>query len=474
MAIFQCQIQIIKRSEGRSAVAAAAYRAAEKIENEYTGIVEDYSRKNWVEYSEIMLPENAPAEFRNRSILWNAVEKSEKSKNARLAREVMIALPLELSMEENIRLVQEFVQDTFISDGMVADINIHNPPLRDETGTPIDMKGNPVTDKKDMIFRNPHAHILLTVRPLDQNGKWTPKTQKEYICRRNDEIASFTAEEYRKAKNDGWEKQYQYYRGKEKVWLTPSEAYNENLIRVSKNPRCTLYGRRDEKTTRWNSKEAIIQYRQSWEKHMNQALERAGRPERVDCRSYQEQGTDTISGIHLGSHASKDKTSERYRMNEEIKKLNKTNKRIRETLDSLESQITEKSDSFYEALAEQLGKVESDIISAKYNLEVLQEQQNSLKGQSQKLHDSINRVQTARSNMLRKNQASQETISRLKEEQKAKFPVWSNRPAEIQNAIQAAQDSINFREQRFSKILEEERFSNFVDFQQESQILRQM
>ena len=456
MAIFQCQIQIIKRSEGRSAVAAAAYRAAEKIENEYTGIVEDYSRKNWVEYSEIMLPENAPAEFRNRSILWNAVEKSEKSKNARLAREVMIALPLELSMEENIRLVQEFVQDTFISDGMVADINIHNPPLRDETGTPIDMKGNPVTDKKDMIFRNPHVHILLTVRPLDQNGKWTPKTQKEYICRRNDETAAFTSDEYRRAKNDGWEKEYQYYRGKEKVWLTPSESYNENLIRVSKNPRCTLYGRRDEKTTRWNSKEAIIQYRQSWEKHMNQALERAGRPERVDCRSYQEQGTDTISGIHLGSHASKDKNSDRYRINEEIKSLNKANKSIRETLDNLESQITEKSDSFYESLAEQLGKVESDIISAKYSLETLQEQQDSLKSQSQKLHDSINRVQTARSNILRKNQASQETISRLKEEQKAKFPVWSNRPVEIQNAIQAEQDSIHFREQRFSKILEEE------------------
>ena len=118
--------------------------------------------------------------------------------------------------------------------------------------------------------------------------------------------------------------------------------------------------------------------------------------------------------------------------------------------------------------------MESDIISAKYSLETLQEQQDSLKSQSQKLHDSINRVQTARSNILRKNQASQETISRLKEEQKAKFPVWSNRPVEIQNAIQAEQDSIHFREQRFSKILEEEGFSDFVDFQQESQILRQM
>ena len=127
------------------------------------------------------------------------------------------------------------------------------------------------------------------------------------------------------------------------------------------------------------------------------------------------------------------------------------NKRIRETLDSLESQITEKSDSFYESLAEQLGKVESDIISSKYNLEVLQEQQDSLKNQSRGFMILLTGYRLPVQTCCKKNQASQETISRLKEEQKAKFPIWSNRPTEIQNAIQAEQDSIHFREQRFFK-----------------------
>ena len=78
MAIFELRMQIIKRSEGRSAVAAAAYRSATKIENTYTGDIEDYSRKKWVEYSEILLPENAPREFQDRAVLWNSVENTEK------------------------------------------------------------------------------------------------------------------------------------------------------------------------------------------------------------------------------------------------------------------------------------------------------------------------------------------------------------------------------------------------------------
>ena len=171
MAIFELRMQIIKRSEGRSAVAAAAYRSATKIENTYTGDIEDYSRKKWVEYSEILLPENAPREFQDRAVLWNSVENTEKGSRARLAREIQVALPVELSMEENIRLIQEFIQDTFISDGMVADVNIHCPPVTDENKVPIDKNGNRAADEKDIIFRNPHAHILLTVRPLDQDGK---------------------------------------------------------------------------------------------------------------------------------------------------------------------------------------------------------------------------------------------------------------------------------------------------------------
>lgn len=166
MAIFQCHIQVISRGEGRSVVSAAAYRSASRIENNYTGLTDDYTQKGWVEYSEIILPANAPGEWNDRAVLWNAVEEAEKSRDCRLAREIEVALPQELSLQENIRLVQEFVRDSFVSDGMIADINIHNPPVRDSSGIPVDADGNRVTDRKAMVFRNPHAHILLTLRPL--------------------------------------------------------------------------------------------------------------------------------------------------------------------------------------------------------------------------------------------------------------------------------------------------------------------
>ena len=213
MAIFQFGIQVIGGSEGRSAVAAAAYRSARKIENEYTGTTEDYSKKKWVAYSEVMLPENAPKRFQDRAVLWNEVERTEKGRNARLAREIEVALPIELSMEENIRLIQDYVQNTFISEGMIADVSIHCPPVTDAEGVPINEHGKRVRDEGSMVFRNPHAHILLTVRPMDERGNWMPKTQKEYLCKRGNEEKAFTAEEFKTAKSEGWEKEYQYWKG---------------------------------------------------------------------------------------------------------------------------------------------------------------------------------------------------------------------------------------------------------------------
>jgi len=93
MAIYHLHAQIIKRSSGRSSVAASAYRAGEKLHNEYDGITHDYTRKSGVVHSEIMLPQNAPKEFQDRSTLWNAVEKSEKRKDSQTAREIDVALP---------------------------------------------------------------------------------------------------------------------------------------------------------------------------------------------------------------------------------------------------------------------------------------------------------------------------------------------------------------------------------------------
>lgn len=474
MAIFQCQIQVIKRSEGRSVVAAAAYRSASKLQNRYTGNVEDYSKKKWLKYSEIIFPENAPKKFQDRETLWNSVEEVEKGSRARLAREIVVALPSELSMEENIRLVQEYVRDAFVSDGMIADINIHNPPVKNEKGIPVDKNDQPVTDEKDMIFRNPHAHILLTVRPLDKNGDWQAKTQKEYVCKRGEEMKAFTAEEFVQAKTEGWEKQYQYYKGHQKIWLTPSEAYMENLVRVSKNPRSTPYGRRNERIEFWNSKDAVFVYRKSWEEHVNKALERAGRQERVDCRSYEERGEDTISEIHLGPHASRRKDSDRYQMNEDIKSLNETNRHIRKILDDLEEQIREKNRAVYEKVAEHLGKLRGEIITARYHLENLEKRRDVLEKEIQPLKDSVVHIRNVQKTIREKDRQAEQKTARLGKELGGEFPVWSSRPAEIQAEIESEQEGIRFREERLVRILAEEGFADIREYEQKAASLAQM
>ena len=474
MAIFQFHMQVIKRNDGKSVVAAAAYRSASKIENQYTGIMEDYTKKKWVTHSEIVLPEHAPKEFQDRGYLWNSVEEAEKDRRARLAREVMIALPNELTPEENLQLVQGFVQDAFVSQGMVADFSIHNPPVTNEQHIPVDRNGQPTKDEKDMIFQNPHAHILLTMRPLDKNGNWQPKTQKEYLCKRQGETAAFTAEEFIQAKADGWEKQYPYFKGREKVWLTPSEAYLENLVRASSNPRSTPYGRENPKMKYWNSTDAIFSWRKSWEEHVNQALERAGIPERVDCRSYQAQGLDDIAGIHLGPHGAKQTDSQQYQINEDIKKLNKKNQEIRQTLGELEAEIKQKNDQLYESIAERMGWLRGEILSARYDLEDFQTQRESLQKAAQSLQESVIRIKAARENVQERDRQAQKNISTLKKELEGNFPAWSSRPDEIEASIQAEEEGIRFRQERLGRILNEEGFSDIQDYETKARMLTQM
>ena len=119
--------------------------------------------------------------------LWNAVEETEKTKDSRLAREFVVALPVELDTDSNISLLQDFIQKNFVDMGMCADFAIH-----------------------DTDGHNPHAHILLTVRPLNENGTWQYKTEKEYLCIKNGEEKGFTASEFKTAQKQGWEKQYRY------------------------------------------------------------------------------------------------------------------------------------------------------------------------------------------------------------------------------------------------------------------------
>ncbi len=118
------------RGKGKSAVAASAYRSGEKIKNEYDGVVHDFTRKGGIAHTEILLPQNAPQEFANRSVLWNSVEKIEKSKNSQLAREIEIALPKKLDREKQIELVREYVKENFVKVGMCADIALHDKRAR--------------------------------------------------------------------------------------------------------------------------------------------------------------------------------------------------------------------------------------------------------------------------------------------------------------------------------------------------------
>jgi len=208
MAQYRLEAQLIKRSAGRSATAAAAYRASAHLVDERTGERHDYSRKGGTLHSEIMTPDNTPEWMRDRNQLWNAVEKVERRKDAQLAREVLLSLPHELNHEQRVELVRDFAQNEFINRGMVADIAIHAPHEKGDD-------------------RNHHAHIMLTMRELVPDGFGN--------------------------KNRGW-----------------------------------------------NDREIITNWREQWAVHQNRMLERHGHPERVDHRSYAEQGIDREPTQHRG------------------------------------------------------------------------------------------------------------------------------------------------------------------------------
>lgn len=302
MAIYHLEAKVVSRGAGRSAVAAAAYLSCSRMLNEYDGVQHDYTRKQGLVWQQVFLPVAAPAEWQDREILWNAVEKNEKTKDSRLAREFVVALPIELSKAQWERLLSDFVSDTFVSDGMCADVAIHDsyPP-----------------------GHNPHAHILLTVRPLDEKGKWQYKTEKEYLCVKDGEERGVTAAEFKQAQADGWEKQYQYKVGKRKMYMVPSAAQAQGYERVSKYPKSTKYGRQNPISERWNSEEQLVLWRKAWADVTNLHLEQAERAERIDHRSHAERGIEEQPTIHEGVIAraleKKGIVSDRCELNRQIK-----------------------------------------------------------------------------------------------------------------------------------------------------------
>ena len=341
MAIYHLEAKVISRGIGRSAVAASAYMSCSKIFNNYDGVQHDYTKKHGLIYEQVLLPPQAPPEWQDRSVLWNAVEETEKTKDSRLAREFVVSLPVELSREQNISLISEYVKDNFVADGMCADFCIH-----------------------DTDGHNPHAHIMLTVRPLDKNGKWQSKTEKEYLCVKNGEERGFTSAEFKAVQSDGWEKQYQYFVGKKKVYMPPSQA--EGLERVSKYPKSTRYGRQNPITERWNSEEQLQIWRKSWADIANKHLEFSKSESRIDHRSHKARGIDEQPTIYEGIFAriieKKGGVSERCELNRQIKEDNRILREIKKRI----KKLTEAVKRTLPAVAEMLEKLRSTMIHCWY------------------------------------------------------------------------------------------------------------
>ena len=265
IAIYHLSIKIISRGKGKSAVAAAAYRAGETITNEYDGITHDYTRKGGIVHTEILLPDHAPAEYANRAVLWNAVEKIERYKTAQLSREIEIALPSELTREQNISLLRRYVSEQFVRAGMCADVCVH--------------------DKGD---GNPHAHIMLTLRPIEPDGTWGQKSRQE---------------------------------GKRKI-----------------------------PTTDWNERERAEDWRKAWAAYCNTALRLEGKLTEdnvLDHRSYERQGIEQIPTVHLGAAASQMEQrgirTERGDMNREIAVTNKELRQLRARINKLNKWLAEEA-----------------------------------------------------------------------------------------------------------------------------------
>lgn len=275
MAIYRCEVKNISRGAGRSAVAAAAYASAGKLQSEYDGQIRDFEKKSGVLYSEIMLPEGANEEFYNREKLWNAVEKAETAENARLAKELVIALPHELTLEQNIDVVERFAK-RFVHDyGVGVDFSIHG-------------------GAKENGGKNDHAHVLITNRAFDKSGELAKfKERKEYARDKDGNKIPVLDKD-----------------GNQKIGARGRKMWKR--VTVQDNP--------------LNKQENLEKWRADLAYEINMALSRAGIDETVDHRSYARQGVDRVPQYKEGPAATamrlRGKLTKIARMNEQIQLVN--------------------------------------------------------------------------------------------------------------------------------------------------------
>lgn len=324
MAIYHCSIKIISRAGGRSAISASAYRSGEKLLNEETGIIHDFTRKGGVVFNEIILPENAPEKYRNRELLWNDVQRQEKRSDARFAREVEVALPVEMNRTEQIECVQNYIKENFVDKGMIADWALH--------------------DKED---GNPHAHIMLTVRGFTEEQKWNVKKKSVFANDRDENgrpIYNPDKPSY-DAKQKAETEQYR---------IPQLDANGKQKFRERKGKgREMLWERIDIPANDWDDRANAEKWRASWAEHCNQYL----KPEQqIDHRSYERQGIDKEPTIHEGVTARKIEAeghiSDRVQINNNIKKQNTLREQMRKLADEITLTVARKARELYERFIE--------------------------------------------------------------------------------------------------------------------------
>ena len=294
MAIFHLKIKVFSYSGGSGAIARAAYRSGERLYDERDGMYHSSGDPERVVHSEILLPENAPEEYHDRTELWNAVEKIETGARAQYAREFEFSLPVELSREQQIELARKYIRDNFVSAGMCADWSLH--------------------DKGD---GNPHVHCMCTLRRIEADGSWAAfKTKKIYANDlgadgrpaynpalpvydpgRKDETAK-----YRIPQLD--EKSYgSIPKGEDPAlfFRQPDSSYRKQKLRIRPGKGAEkLWHQVTVIKNPWNSKTMAETWRAAWAGYANEALKAAGISEQIDHRSFKRQGLDLIPTIHEG------------------------------------------------------------------------------------------------------------------------------------------------------------------------------
>ena len=297
-------IKISTRHKGPGVVAQAAYQSGERLFDERSHRTKYYRKEHEIVYKEILLPAHAPSDYADRNTLWNAVESAEPNWNSQLARRFEIALPFELSTEMRVSLIRDYVRETFVAKGMIADIAVHDP---------------------DPPGHNPHAHVMLTMRPMDENGKWLPKSKKEYEL---DETGSRIRDE-----NGRW-KTYKVF------------------------------------TTDWDDRGNAEKWRHAWEVIQNEYLEKAGSPERIDMRSYKRQGIEKIPTVHMGPAVSamekRGIQTDIGNLNREILETNRLLASLRQMIRKLKSWINEIKEALREIEMEPEEIYVSDLLAQKF------------------------------------------------------------------------------------------------------------